>query len=97
MALEIRFDFRVEGQAREDAFLDPLELDQLFEGTRRSMTAGLKRKFQGVVCAEHGVAPSFVIRGTYQNTAEELDIQYHVDACCQAFLLRVMRILNRRA
>ena len=97
MSLTIDFDLRVEGEELPDAFLDPYELELMFDNTRRSLGAALERKFGGVVCAEHAQAPSFTISGVYDNEREEMDIQYHVDTCCQYFLLRVMQILNQRA
>lgn len=97
MSLEINFDLRVEGEALAEPFLDRYELELMFEGTRQSIGAGLQRKFADIVCAEHAHAPRFKISGVYDNSIEEMDIQYHVDTCCQRFLMRVMRILNQRA
>ncbi len=97
MPLRIDFDFRMEGQAAPEAFLDELEIRLMFESARQSLGDGLKRRFQDVECGEHGEAPSFTVSGVYDRASEEMDIQYHVDACCQFFLLRVMRALNQRA
>ena len=97
MDLTIDFDLRTEGVAQPDAFLDSYELELMFDGTRRSIGAGLERKFRDVVCGEHGEAPKFVVTGIYDRETEEMDIQYHVDTCCQYFLLRVMQLLNQRA
>ncbi len=95
--MKIAFDLRTEGEELPDAFLDASELEMMFEHTRRSIGAGLERKLGGVVCAEHGQTPEFVITGVYHHESEEMDIRYHVDTCCQFFLLAVMRILNRSA
>ncbi len=97
MTLNIEFDLRVEGEALAEPFLDRYELEQMFDNTRRSIGAGLRRKFADIVCEEHAQAPKFIISGVYDNAIEELDIQYHVDTCCQRFLLRVMQVLNQRA
>ena len=97
MSLEIDFDLRVEGEALAEPFLDRYELELMFEGTRQSIGAGLQRKFADIVCHEHAEAPRFTISGVYDNALEEMDIQYHLDTCCQRFLLRVMQILNQRA
>ena len=97
MTVEIEFDLRVEGDEPPDAFLDSRELQLMFEGARHSIGAGLRRKFKDVACEEHSQAPRFKISGIYDNAVEEMDIQYHVDTCCQRFLLRVMRILNQQA
>ena len=97
MSLDIIFDWRVDGEEQAEPFLDSYELEQMFDSTKRSIGAGLRLKFADVVCAEHAEAPTFNISGVYDNTNEEMDIQYHVDTCCQRFLMRVMRILNQRA
>ncbi|MCY4021508.1 MAG: hypothetical protein OXG39_19060 [Chloroflexi bacterium] len=94
--MKIQFDLRSEGEALPEAFLDETELEQMFESTRRSIGAGLRRKFRDVLCAEHEQAPSFLITGVYDKEVEEMDIQYHVDTCCRYFLLRVMQILNQQ-
>jgi len=94
--MEIEFDLRTEGEELPDAFLDSYELELMFDSTRRSIRAGLERKLDGVVCDEHGDPPKFKITGVYSNEDEQMDIHYHVDTCCQMFLVRVMRILNQR-
>lgn len=97
MCLNIEIDLRVDGEALADPFLDSLELEQMFASTRQSIGADLRRKFTDIVCAEHAQSPRFKISGVYDNSIEEMDIQYHVDTCCQRFLMRVMQILNQRA
>lgn len=97
MPVNIEFDLRSEGIAQTDPFLDRYELEQMFAGTERSIGASLQRKFANIVCDEHAKAPRFRITGIYDKAIEEMDIQYHVDTCCQRFLLRVMQILNQRA
>lgn len=95
--LDIEFDLRVDGQAPAEPFLDRYELEQMFAGARRSIGASLQRKFANIVCEQHAQAPKFKIIGVYDKAIEEMDIQYHVDTCCQRFLLRVMQVLNKRA
>ena len=95
--MDIQFDFSAQGQEQPDAFLDGAELALMFEGARSSIAAGLRRKLKGVTCAEHQRPPSLVISGVYDREREEMDISYHVDACCQLFLLRVVAAINQRA
>ena len=96
MGITIEFDFHIEGDELPAAFLDGRELELMFDNTRQSLGAGLQRKFRDVVCGEHAEAPRFKVSGTYDRQLEELDIHYHVDTCCQFFLLRVMQIMNQR-
>lgn len=93
--MEITFDLRAEGEALPDAFLGAAELEMMLDHTRCSIGAGLERKLGDAVCAQHGQAPKFLIAGRYDHESEQMDIHYHIDACCQLFLLDVMRMLNR--
>ena len=95
--MEIRFDLRIEGDELPEAFLNAGELELMFESTRRSIRSDLQRRFRDVSCAEHHRSPAFRISGVYDRQIEEMELQYHVDTCCQVFLLRVMQILNQRA
>ena len=93
---QIVFDLRAAGAELPDAFLDSSELELMFAGTRRSTGDLLRRKFAAVVCGKHGSAPRFTISGVYDRRTEQMDLRCHVDTCCNAFLLRVMQILNQR-
>jgi hypothetical protein len=95
--MDIEFDLRTEGDELPDAFLDHFELEMMFDSTRTSIRTMLERELGDVLCDEHAQAPRFKITGVYDNTSEQMDIHYHVDTCCQLFLVRVMRILNRKA
>lgn len=97
MPLRIDFDFRIEGEASAGAFLHDQEIRLMFDSARKSLGDGLQGRFRNLVCGEHGEAPSFTVSGVYDRASEDMDIQYHVDTCCQFFLLRVMRELNQRA
>jgi hypothetical protein len=91
---EIRFDFDIEGALQEDPYLDRFQLDYLFEQTRRSMASDLERKLAGIRCEEHDREPVITITGRYDGEQEEMDIQYHIDTCCQMFMVRVVRTIN---
>jgi hypothetical protein len=94
--VEVIFDFDTEGTAGEESFLDPYEINMLFENTKRDLGGSIQRKLEGVVCAEHGKAPRVMLSGRYNQDTENMDINYHVDTCCQMFLVRVVKLLNVR-
>ncbi len=94
--VEIVFDFRAEGEELAgEPLLKPCELDKLFAHTREQIRRDLTRKLGDVHCDEHGEAPQIRVTGIYDNGTEQLDIQYHIDACCQMFFARVVRMLNQ--
>lgn len=92
--LEIEFKFETAGDVSDDPFLDPYEVQLMFGQTQRSMETGIRRKLEGVVCSEHGKAPHITITATYDNATEDMDLNYHIDTCCQMFLVRVVKTLN---
>ena len=94
--MDIEFDFLTEGNELPDAFMSTYELDMMFDHTRQSIRNGLERKFDSIMCDDHCVTPKFKITGVYNNETEQMDMQYHVDTCCQMFLVRVMKILNQK-
>lgn len=92
--LKIEFDFDTEGATSDDAFLDPYEIELMFEQTRQSLQTGLQRKLAGVTCPEHGKAPHIIISGRYNNETEDMDLNYNIDTCCKLFLVQVVKTLN---
>jgi hypothetical protein len=95
--MDIVFNFDTDGIAHEDAFLDAYELSLLFDQTRHDIESGLRRKLHQVVCADHEQPPRITISGRYDHETEQMDIQYHIDTCCQMFLVRVVKILNMQS
>jgi hypothetical protein len=95
--VEIIFDFDTEGSEQEDSFLDPYEINMMFEQTRRDLGGSIERKLHDVVCTEHNQPPRVILTGRYNQETEQMDINYHVDTCCQMFLVRVVSLLNLRA
>lgn len=92
--VQIQYNFDIDGALREDPFLDRLQVHMMFEQTRQSIEGSLQRKLAGVTCAEHGAGPTIIINGRYDSDREEFDVGYHIDTCCQLFLVRVVKVLN---
>lgn len=93
--LEIQYDFDIEGVLQENPFLDRYQISLMFEQTRQAMENSLQRKLATVTCDEHKKEPIVTITGRYDAESETLDIQYHLDTCCQLFMVRVVKLLNR--
>lgn len=92
--VQIKYDFDIDGALRDDPFLDRLHIHMMFEQTRQSIEHSLRRKLDDVVCSEHAAPPEITISGRFDADREEFDISYHVDTCCQLFLVRVIKVLN---
>ncbi len=96
MTAQIEIELRAEGEALPGAFLDPREIERMFASTRQSLRASLGRKLRGLRCQEHGAAPKLRVSGVYDRSTEAMELDYHIEACCQLFTVRVIKVLNRR-
>ena len=90
----VNFDFDIEGALREDPYLDTYELNYLFEQTKASMERDIERKLGTMRCGEHNAEATITIKGRYGGDSEQLEIDYHVDTCCKAFMVKVVSHLN---
>lgn len=92
--VKLVFDFDIEGALQDDPYLDSYTLNYMFQQTKESMGRGIERKLDGISCSEHGEEPTVTITGRYSGSAEQMDIEYHIDTCCQVFMVQVVKTLN---
>ncbi len=93
--VEIEFEFRVvDDDATLDPYLDEYEIELMFENTSRQIAQHIEKKLGNLRCAEHGEPPRVTITGEYSNLTEQLEIQYHIDGCCNLFVLEAIQALN---
>ncbi len=92
--MELTFDFHTEGDSHPDAYLEAYELEMLFEQMRQEMTHAITRKLGEIMCETHGQAPNIRITAGYDHVSEQMDVSYHVDACCKPFMMRVVQVLH---
>lgn len=92
----LELDFMLERQeALENPYFDDYTLEQLFEQMRHEQTQAITRKLGALRCAVHDTAPRVRVVVRCDDEQGQLDIDYSVDACCQAFLVQVVSRLHR--
>jgi hypothetical protein len=91
----ITFDFQTHGTEANDAYIDSYELTMLFENTRQELGRALERKLHALTCEQHSTEAQVHIVGHYDFDSEQMDIQYHIEACCAPFRLRVIQAISR--
>jgi len=91
---KVEFDFEIDGALQDDPYLDRYTINYLFEQTKQSIGKGLARKLADLTCDTHAEEPTITITGRYSGNNEQLDIDYHIDTCCQMFMVRVVKVLN---
>lgn len=94
--VDIIFELAVTGETPDDgAWLDSLEIDLLLESTRRQIETHIHNRLDGVVCDIHGEAPRVIVSGGYNAAAEQLDVSYDVQACCNLMTMKSAALLGR--
>jgi hypothetical protein len=93
--VEIEFAFQVvDGASALDPYLDEYEIELMFDNTSRQIAQHIENKLGDLRCDEHGEAPRVTITGEYSNFTEQLEIEYHIDGCCNLFVLEAIQVLN---
>jgi hypothetical protein len=69
-------------------------LAEMLEHTSAQIRRQVERQVGDLVCEEHGGHPKVTVTGTYSTDADQMELNYHVDTCCQKMLLRTVQALN---
>jgi hypothetical protein len=94
--MHIEFQITIEGDSTaDDPLIDEVELADLLDHTRAQVTRQVSDRLGDLRCEEHDSPPRVIVSGTYSRETEQLDLAYHIDACCQRLLLRSVAALNR--
>ena len=69
-------------------------LAEVLEHTGAQIQRQVERQIGEMRCEEHGGQPKVTVTGMYSTDADQMELSYHVDSCCQILLLRAVQALN---
>ena len=69
-------------------------LAEMLEHTSAQIRRQVERQIGEMRCEEHGGQPKVTVTGMYSTEADQMELSYHVDSCCQMLLLRAVQALN---
>ena len=69
-------------------------LAEMLEHTSAQIQRQVERQIGDMQCDEHGGHPRVTVTGMYMTDVDQMELSYHVDACCQRLLLRAVQALN---
>lgn len=98
--IEIDFDLQISddaggGGTLADTWLDPLEVELLLETTKTQTRDHIQRRLAGLRCEAHDQAPRLLVTGRYSSESEQLELSYHIEACCNLMTMRTAALLAR--
>ncbi|MBZ0287956.1 MAG: hypothetical protein K8I30_10105 [Anaerolineae bacterium] len=94
MMIDITIQFEVDDRPVEPEEVADEYLAEMLRYTREQIREDVTRKLADVRCPEHNTQPRVTVTGTYDTAAEQMELSYHVDSCCQIGLLRAVSALN---
>lgn len=94
--VDVQFDINLTGDSPDSgALLDPLEIRQLLDTTQHHVAQHIRSRLDGQTCDIHGQEPRVIVTGAYDLDAEQLDVQYNIEACCNLMVMRSAALLGR--
>lgn len=91
---EIIVQFEVDDRPTTPDAVEDETLAEMLAYTGEQIQEQVRHKAGDLRCEEHGGAPRITVTATYDSAAEQMELAYHVDACCQMLLLRTVQALN---
>jgi len=91
---QVEIRFQLDGEAVSLAQIDDEDLLDLFEHTADQLQHEVKAKLSAAPCPSHASIPSAIVTVQYDRETMQMELSYHVDACCQLGLLRAVAQLN---
>jgi hypothetical protein len=92
--IDVTINFEVDGQPVTLAEIEDDYLAEMLEHTGEQIRRDVERKLESAFCPEHNQPPRVTVTGQYDTAAEQMELSYHVDSCCQMGLLRAVSALN---
>ena len=92
--IEVTIEYEVDDRPTTPEEVSDEYLAEMLHYTGEHIQDDVQRKLGDMVCAEHGGHPRIVVTSTYSTDTDQMELSYHVDACCQALLLRAVQALN---
>jgi len=91
---DITIQFEVDDRPTTPAEVEDDYLAEMLEHTAEQIRHDVERKLENAFCPEHNQPPRVTVTATYDTAAEQMELSYHVDSCCQIGLLRAVSALN---
>jgi hypothetical protein len=90
----ITVQFEVDDRPTTPDEVEDEYLAEMLAYTAEQIREDVRRKLADAHCPEHGNLPRLTVTGTYDTAAEQMELSYHVDSCCQMGLMRAVSALN---
>lgn len=93
--LEVIIEYEVDDRPTTPGEIHDEYLAEMLEHTGEHIRQDVQRKLGHMHCPDHDRAPRVTVTSTYASDTEQMELSYHVDACCQPMLLRTVQRLNQ--
>ncbi|MCU0498413.1 MAG: hypothetical protein MUF87_13760 [Anaerolineae bacterium] len=91
---EITFNITVDGE-NDDPLFDATAVDDMIDSTRTQIRQHILKRVGDLKCDQHAQAARVIVSGTYSLESEQLEIQYGIEACCNAMIMKTAALLGK--
>jgi hypothetical protein len=92
--IEVIVQFEVDDRPVTPEEVEDEYLAEMLAYTGEQIREDVSRKLAEAYCPEHNQLPRVTVTATYDTAAEQMELSYHVDSCCQLGLMRAVSGLN---
>lgn len=85
----------LDGQPTELNAVEDEYLAEMLAHTAEQTRQDVRRRLADLRCPQHNNEPRVTVTASYDSAAEQLELSYHIDACCSLLLMRAAQALNR--
>jgi hypothetical protein len=93
---EVVIHYELDGTPTEADSITDDYLSELLAHSGEQIRTQVGRKLEAARCPEHDHLPRVTVTAQYDSGSEQMELNYHVDSCCQNGLLRAVAALNRQ-
>jgi hypothetical protein len=91
---DVMIEWVLDGQATNLAAVTDEYLAEMLAHTAEQTRQDVRRKLADVRCPQHNNEARITVTASYDSAAEQMELSYHVDACCSLLLMRAVQALN---
>jgi hypothetical protein len=92
--IEVTVQFEVDDRPTTPSEIDDEYLAEMLDHTGEQVRQHVQARLGMMHCPEHGGAPKVTVTAQYQTDSEQMELSYHVDACCSRLLMMAVGALN---
>ncbi len=91
--IDITIQFEVDDRPVEVDEITDEYLAEVLEHTGEQIRRHVAKQLGDMRCKKHGNPPQVTVTGVYTSDTDQMELDYHVDSCCEQVVLQAVQAL----